>query len=155
MQLSLLRFEGVLEPVGQGAMVRLPPEVAAALGGLARIPVRSTINGTSFRSSTMLMGEGTHCVGFRRSLRESAGVSVGEALVIEISRDDAPRTVDVPPDLAAALEAAGLRATFDGMSFTHRREHVEAVLGAKRRETRQRRVAATVDAMRKRAERSR
>jgi len=130
-------------------MVVLPPEVAARLGGRARIPIHGTINGTPFRGSTMPQGDGTHCVGFRREIREAAGVRAGEKVVLEIARDDAPRTVEVPPDLAAALDAsAELRQTFEAMSYTHRKEYVQAVLEAKKPETRDRRIAKTLEAMR-------
>ena len=43
-----------------------------------------------------------------------------------------------------------MQAAFGGMSCTHRREWVEAVEGAKRPETRARRVAQAVDAARAR-----
>ena len=119
------------------------------MGGRARIPVAGTINGVAFRGSTMPMGDGGHCVGFRKDTRAEAGVEVGDMVLIEIGRDDAPRTVDVPPDLAEALAAeAGLRDAFDGMSYTHRREWVEAVEDAKRPETRARRIAQAVAAAR-------
>ena len=72
-------------------------------------------------------------------------------MAVEIGRDDAPRAVAVPADLAAALAAErGVRAAFDAMSFTHRREWAEAVEGAKRPETRARRIAQAVDAARAR-----
>ncbi|HEV3496674.1 MAG TPA: YdeI/OmpD-associated family protein, partial [Actinomycetes bacterium] len=53
--------------------------------------------------------------------------------------DDQPRTVDPPPDLAAALAAdPEARAAFDGLSFTHQREYAEWVAEAKRESTRRR-----------------
>jgi hypothetical protein len=131
--------------------VVLPAEVAAAMGGRARIPVMGTINGAAFRGSTMPMGDGRHCVGFRRAIQVQARVEVGDTVAIEIDRDDAPRTVDLPEDLAAALAAEpGARAAFDAMSYTHRREWAEAIDGAKRPETRARRIAQAVDAARDR-----
>lgn len=122
------------------------------MGDRARIPVSGTINGVPFRGSTMPLGDGRHCVGFRKDTRtEAGGVEMGDTVAIEIRRDDAPRTVDVPDDLAAALAAEpGLRDAFGGMSYTHRREWVEAVEGAKRPETRARRIAQAVDAARAR-----
>ena len=147
------RFEAVLgADAGDLPAVVLPADVAAAMGGRARIPVAGTINGIAFRGSTMPMGDGRHCVGFRKETRAQAGgVEVGDAVAIEIDRDDAPRTVDVPDDLAAALAAQpGARAAFDAMSFTHRREWAEAVAGAKRPETRARRIAQAVAAARDR-----
>ncbi len=146
------RFEAVLgADVGDRPAVVLPAEVAAAMGGRARIPVAGRINGVQFRGSTMPLGDGRHCVGFRKDTRAEAGAEMGDTVAIEIRRDDAPRAVDLPEDLAAALAAEpGLRDAFGGMSYTHRREWVEAVEGAKRPETRARRVAQAVDAARAR-----
>jgi hypothetical protein len=152
--MSRHRFDAVLGAGEDGDLpaVVLPAEVAAAMGGRARIPVTGSINGVPFRSSTMPMGDGTHCVGFRRDTRSHAGgVRVGDTVTIEIERDDAPRTVEIPPDLAAALDAdPAVRAAFDAMSYTHRKEYVNAVLDAKRPETRARRLALAVEAARTR-----
>jgi uncharacterized protein YdeI (YjbR/CyaY-like superfamily) len=91
-------------------------------------------------------------VGFRRDTRAQAGgVRPGDRVTIEIERDDAPRTVDVPADLAAALDAdPAVRAAFDALSYTHRKEYVTAVLDAKRPETRACRLALAVEAARSR-----
>ncbi len=151
--MSVHRFEAVLgADVGDLPGVVVPADVAAAMGGRARIPVAGTINGVPFRGSTMPMGDGRHCVGFRKDVRARAGgVEAGDTVAIEISRDDVPRTVAVPDDLAAALAAApGVRAAFDAMSYTHRKEWVAAVAGAKRPETRTRRIAQAVAAARAR-----
>jgi hypothetical protein len=147
------RFEAVLGgETGDLPGVILPADVAAAMGGRARIPVAGAINGVPFRGSTMPMGDGRHCVGFRREVRAQAGgVEDGDAVTIEIGRDDAPRTVDTPPDLAAALDVdAAVRAAFEAMSYTHRKEWVQAVMDAKRPETRTRRIAQAVAATRAR-----
>lgn len=151
--MSVHRFEAVLGgEVGDLPGVVLPADVAAAMGGRARIPVAGTINGVPFRGSTMPMGDGRHCVGFRKELRAQAGgVKDGDAVTIEIARDDAPRTVDLPADLAAALRAdAALEAAFAAMSYTHRKEWAAAVVEAKRPETRARRIAQAVAAARAR-----
>jgi uncharacterized protein YdeI (YjbR/CyaY-like superfamily) len=63
---------------------------------------------------------------------------------------DEERTVDVPDDLAGALGDAGVRDAFDAMAFSHRKEWVRAVQDAKRPETRTKRVAECVAAMRTR-----
>ena len=151
--MSVHRFEAVLGgEIGDLPGVVLPADVAAAMGGRARIPVAGTINGVPFRGSTMPMGDGRHCVGFRKDVRARAGgVGAGDTVAIEISRDDAPRTVAVPDDLATALAVdPAVRAAFDAMSYTHRKEWVAAVADAKRPETRTRRVAQAVAAARAR-----
>jgi uncharacterized protein YdeI (YjbR/CyaY-like superfamily) len=58
------------------------------------------------------------------------------------------RKVEVPHDLEAAVDPATL-ATFDSLSFTHRREYVGWIEEAKREETRARRVAKAVEMLRK------
>jgi hypothetical protein len=152
--MSRHRFKAVLGGGADGDLpaVVLPADVAAAMGGRARIPVTGSINGVPFRSSTMPMGDGTHCVGFRRDTRAQAGrVRLGDTVTIEIERDDALRTVAIPADLAATLDAdPAVRAAFDAMSYTHRKEYVKAVLDAKRPETRARRLALAVEAARTR-----
>lgn len=83
---------------------------------------------------------------FSRTNREAAGVAAGDTVSVALASDDAPRTVEVPDDLAAALDAAPrARAAFDAGSFSHRREWVEWVSGAKRPETRERRVRGVVE----------
>jgi uncharacterized protein YdeI (YjbR/CyaY-like superfamily) len=67
---------------------------------------------------------------------------------VTLEADTAARTVAVPSDLARALASAKLRATFEALSFTRRREHVESVTGAKRPETRVARIAKVVAALR-------
>ena len=55
--------------------------------------------------------------------------------------DYAARTVSLPPDAARAVKkTAGMAAFFDGLAFTHKKEHVDAILQAKRPETRERRI---------------
>jgi uncharacterized protein YdeI (YjbR/CyaY-like superfamily) len=66
-------------------------------------------------------------------------------VVAELEADEEPRTVAPPADLAAAIArrprgAGRLRRPL----LTHRREYVEWVTGAKRPETRRRRVQQAV-----------
>ncbi|GAB1641058.1 YdeI/OmpD-associated family protein [Krasilnikovia sp. MM14-A1259] len=136
---------------GGGAFVILPEHVVAALGGKSRVRVTGTLNGVDFASSTMGMGEGKVCLGVHKATREAAGVAIGDEITLRVGRDDRPRELTVPEDLVAALagdDAAA--AAFDRLSFTHRREYVEWITGAKRAETRTRRVTQTLERLRAR-----
>lgn len=53
--------------------------------------------------------------------------------------DAAERTVEVPAYFANALTVAERR-TFDAMSYSHRKEYVQWIEGAKKPETRERRI---------------
>jgi hypothetical protein len=140
-----VEFDGVVEAArGGGALVALPANAAAVLGARGRVPVVARFNEIEYRGSTMPMGGGSLCVGISKSVRAAAGVGIGDAVHVRIETDDAPRTVAIPGDLAAALAAAGLTEVFASLSYTHRREHVRSVEDAKRPETRARRIEQTV-----------
>lgn len=132
---------------GGGHLVDVPPEVVEALGGKGRIPVIATFDGVPYRGSIVRMGGGA-VLGVRKAIMAEAGVSVGDSLTVVVRNDEAPREVEVPDDLAEALVRNDpARAAFEGLSFSHRREYVEAINEAKRPETRARRIERTIQAM--------
>ena len=137
------------EADGTTAFIELPAEAVAAVGGgRKRPPVRVTLNGYTYRSTVAVYGGKFH-VPVRREVREAAGVRHREPLAVRIERDDAPREVEVPEDLAAALAGepeAG--AVFAGLSFSNRKEYADWIAGAKREETRRRRVGQAVEMLR-------
>ena len=141
------RFETVLQTEDSGVFFEVPLDVPAVFGK-ARAPVRGTINGHPFRSTIAVYG-GRSLLPVKKVLREAAGVAAGDAVVIELEADEQPRTVDPPPDLAAALAAdPEARAAFEGLSFTHQREYAEGVAEARREETRRHRVDQAVEMLR-------
>ncbi|HEX4520727.1 MAG TPA: YdeI/OmpD-associated family protein [Gaiellaceae bacterium] len=112
--------------------------------GKVRAAVRVTINGYEFRTTVVAMG-GRVFIGLNREVRAAASVAAGDRVRVEVVLDDEPRTVEIPADLAAALEPAEL-AFLESLSFTHRKEYVRWIEDAKRAETRQARIvkAATM-----------
>jgi Bacteriocin-protection, YdeI or OmpD-Associated/Domain of unknown function (DUF1905) len=115
-----------------------------AVFGKVRAPVRVTLNGYTYRSTIAAMG-GPPCIPLRRSHREAAGLEGGETIQVRVELDTEKREVKPPPDLAKALkgEPTALE-RWRELSYTHQREHVEAIEGAKKPETRVRRIAAAV-----------
>ncbi|HEY8549902.1 MAG TPA: YdeI/OmpD-associated family protein [Vicinamibacterales bacterium] len=112
--------------------------------GTVRAPVKVTLNGYTFRSTTSSMG-GQVLVPLRRSHREAAGLEGNETLNVRLELDTEPRTVTPPDDLASALKAVpGAWDRWQALSYTHRREHVEAIEGARRPDTRARRIEQAV-----------
>src|SRR3954462_11240677 len=107
------RFEATLETHGTGTLVEVPLDIRAVFGQ-ARPPVKATVNGHTFRSTIAVYG-GKYYLGFNRGVREAAGVEAGDVLTIDLERDDEERTVKLPGDLAAALDAPA-RAAFDALS---------------------------------------
>lgn len=124
--------------LGSG-FVELPFDVKKQFG-TARPPVRVSINGYSYRSTVAVYG-GRYYVPVRRDRREVAGVKPGDIVKMTIAPDTEARRVEAPPELRAALTKNGLaRTQWEKLSYTHKREHSEAILEAKKAETRARRV---------------
>jgi hypothetical protein len=124
-------------------------DVVRWFGRKSRVPVVATINGYTYRSSLSPMG-GCHLLPVAGVVRTAANVAGGDRVTLTLREDTEVRTIDVPDDLGRALAAAKMRAVFDAMAFTHRKEWVVAVQDAKRPETRTKRIADCVTAVRKR-----
>ena len=117
--------------------------------GKVRAPVIVTINGYTYRSTVAAMG-GPYCIPLRRSHREAAGVNDGDTIKVKLAADTEKREVELPADFRRALRAASALANWSALSYTHQREYVEAIEEAKKPETRQRRIAGSVEKIRKR-----
>ncbi|MFG6477349.1 YdeI/OmpD-associated family protein [Microbacterium sp. P06] len=138
-----MRFETTLFLSGNNTGIEVPPQVVEALGGGKRPAVTVSVDGFAYRSTVAVMG-GRYLIPFSSEKRAATGLQGGETITVDLELDTAPRTVDVPEDLAAALDAATVRAAFDGLAPSQRKAHVTNVEGAKTAETRQRRISAIV-----------
>lgn len=124
--------------------IHVPFDVEKTFGTRGRVPVRGTVNGAPFRTSLFNMGHG-HFFVVNRKMREAAGVRGGETVPVTVERDTEPRVITPPADFARALKAdKAAHATWDQLSYTHRREHVEHIEDAKKPETRQRRIEKSI-----------
>jgi len=144
-----LRLTTRLVPRGPAAAVVLDEEQVAAIGeGAKRFPVVATVNGYTWRTSVTRMS-GEFLLGLNRAVREAAGVESGDIVEVAVELDEAPREVEVPKALADALaEDAQASASFEHLSYTHRKEYARWIEAARREETRQRRVAQSLERLR-------
>jgi hypothetical protein len=142
------RFTAILGgEAGERPLVEVPFDVKERFGR-ARAPVRGTVDGTDFRTTVAVYG-GRYYVGFNKGVRDRAGIAIGDEVEVALEPDREPRTVEVPPPLAAVLEEdATAKAAFDGLSYTHRSEYARWIAEAKRHETRDRRVTKAVAMLR-------
>ncbi|WP_158289623.1 YdeI/OmpD-associated family protein [Paenibacillus flagellatus] len=144
-------FEAVLirpEGTGTWTYVKVPFSVEQAYGTKGQFKVKGTVNGVPLRGSLMPNGDGTHYLVVNRSVREEAGVTAGDVVRVELEADLDERTVDVPGDLLAALDAnEAAAAFFVKLSYSHRKEYVEWIVSAKKDETRIRRIGQAIEMM--------
>ena len=121
----------------------VPEKIVAGFGQGKRPKVTVTLNGYTYRSTVAVMG-GKFMLPLAKVHREASGVKDGEKVEVTLEFDAAPREVEVPKDLAAALKKAGVRAGFDALAFTYRMEHVRSIEEATAPETRARRIEKAV-----------
>jgi len=138
------RWTTTIIDVGPALAIEVPDEVLVALGG-KRVPVDVTLNGTTFKTTTAVMG-GKQLIGINKANRTATGVSPGDELTVVVERDEAPRVIEPPAELKAAFKAnKAAAATWKGLSYSHQREYADWIDGAKKAETRERRVTQAVE----------
>jgi len=111
----------IREGRGGGAFVEFPFDVKSGFGS-AQPKVRVTFDDETYR-----------------------GKGIGDEVRVSVEADTEPREVTLPADVGAALRKARLEKAFDELSYTHRKEHIQAIEGAKRPETRARRIAKLLE----------
>ena len=126
--------------------LQVPDEVVTALGAGKRPPVVVTVGGHTYRSTIAPMG-GAFWIPLAAEHREAAGLTAGDEVDVVVEHDPSPREVALPDDLAAAFDD-DVRAFFDGLAPSHRKEWVRWVEEAKKPETRAARVEKTVHSLR-------
>ncbi|MGA8272033.1 MAG: YdeI/OmpD-associated family protein [Candidatus Sulfotelmatobacter sp.] len=146
-----LRFKAKVEGKEAGVVAAIVPpvDVPEFFGTRGRVPIRGTINGFPFRSSLMPMG-GCHMMPLNKTLREGAGAEPGDMVDVVMQRDDEVRTVERPPLLKKALtKNKAAKANWEKLPFTHKKEIAVWIEGAKKEETRARRLAKAMQILEK------
>src|SRR5215471_16200794 len=133
---GVIQFRTQLQARGPAAAVILHDDQVATVGeGAKRFPVLATVNGYPWRTSVARMG-GEFMLGLNREVRAGAGVAAGDEVDVTVELDLAPRAVEVPAALAAALaNDRQARESFERMAFTHRKEYARWVAEAKKEDT--------------------
>jgi hypothetical protein len=131
----------------EAAAVRPPFDVPTIFGTKARVPVRGTINGFPYRTSLCNMGSG-HFFVVNKEMRAGAKCKAGDLVDVVLERDKEERVVEVPSSVKKIIATnKTAQTTWDSLSFTHKKEWVRAIEGAKKEETRQTRIEKMMSAM--------
>ena len=138
-----LHVRTTLPAHGPATAIELTDAQVDELGG-ALAAVRVRIGDHEARLRLGVMG-GKNLVGLSKAARAELGVEIGDTVDAEIELDADDRVIEVPTDLASALDVAGARAAFDALSPSRRKEFVRGIVEAKQPATRERRVQAAVD----------
>jgi len=143
-----LHLKTVLEGRGPAAAIVLTDEEVAFFGAGKTFPVVVSFGERSIRLRLARMG-GDNLIGFSKAARTEVGVEIGQEVDVTIAVDQAERPIEIPPVLAGALDAdPAVRAAFDALAPSKRKEIARQIAEAKQDETRQRRLEKALDALR-------
>ncbi|GAA2136078.1 YdeI/OmpD-associated family protein [Streptomyces synnematoformans] len=145
-----MKFQSRVEPPEPMKGLEIPPEVVESLGGGKRPAVTITLNGHVWRSRVAIM-RGRYLIGLSKANRQAAGVETGDEVEVGLELDTEPREVVEPEELISALDAdPEARIAYDKLPPGRKRQYVITVEGAKKPETRQRRVEKIIAELRDR-----
>jgi hypothetical protein len=148
-----IEFDAKLIARGPGkawVFLDFPVAVSKKLPTRGRVALRGTMNGFAFRISAFPTGDGTHQIAVNKALQAGARARPGDRVHMTIEVERAPPVVKVPEDLKAALRgSAKARENFEKLSYSHRKGYVDWIMGAKKPETRGRRLRQAVERLSK------
>ena len=145
-----IAFEAVIKTTdGGGAFVEFPYDVEEKYGVKGRVPVKVAFDGIRYTGSMVRMGTECHLLLILKEIREKLGKDRGDRIRVTVDLDDAPRVVVLSPDVEAVYKKSGVLDRYRAMSFSHQRERNLWIEDAKQDETRKRRIAKSVEELRK------
>ena len=132
-----VKLNGDESRVDASASFKLPFDTRD-VWGKAKVPVKVTINGYTWRSTVGNRG-GIQYIVVNAAARRHAGVKAGDAVTIVLAPDTEKRDIEIPIQLRRAL-GAKLTEKLNRLSFSHKKEFFVWYSEAKKEDTRARRV---------------
>ena len=141
-------FETILLVAGKTATgIEVPAEIVSSLNSGKKPAVKVSINGYEYRSTIAVMG-GKFMIPVSAEHRIGANIKGGDSLTVSLELDTEPRILEIPADLAAALEQnKKAKAKFEQLSYSQKRIHTLSVEGTKNPETRAKRILKAIEAL--------
>lgn len=141
-------FNALLEKPKDGmdtAFIAIPFDVEETYGTKGQVKVKALFDGYPYRGILANMGTGSHILIVRKDIRSAIGKKVGDTVRVELMEDTEERTIEIPLELLTALSKNPKAKTFfDALSYTNRKEYASWVSGAKKEETKQKRLKETI-----------
>ena len=131
---------------GNHASLLIPQWVLEKLQTNKRAPLKVTINGHTYQSTAVGV-DGECRVVFPSAERLAANAKAGDIVEVTLELDSGYRSVDLHPELEAALAAGELAEVFAQLSYSKRKEFARQVNEAKADDTRLRRIEKVIEAL--------
>src|SRR5690349_18764147 len=144
-----IRCEAILLAIDKSTILRLPEKASGALPSRGQVAVQGTINGHEFETVLEPDGYMGHWMRVDGKLRQTAALSPGDTVTLEIASRNAWPEPKVPKDLETALAEAPERIQdlWHDITPMARWEWVRWVNATPNPDTRKRRVGVTISKM--------
>jgi hypothetical protein len=134
---------------GGGAFVEVPFDVEKAFG-TKRPKIKAIIEGVPYRGTLVRMGSENHLLLVLKGIREQIGKTFGDEIQVSVELDTDERVIEIPKDLLKELKKdKEAKSFFEKLSYTHQKEYARWIEEAKKEETRQNRIAKTIEMLKK------
>ena len=132
----------------------VPEKISRALQTKGPVPVRVLLNDSvTFLVSLAPIGGGRHWLRVNAKAWKAAKLKEGDRVKVQITVVDRAAELSVPPDLIAALRAAGAFENFAAVPLGEKTFLIRLINAAAKPETRAKRIAGAVAVAQKRAAR--
>lgn len=136
-------FRAVLERAGNPlnwVIIRVPFDVTKVWKTRARLRVKGSINGYSFRTSLFPSREGGHILLVNKKMQSAAGVAAGDAAKFTLEPDLEKREAEIPTELNRLLnQDRSLRRWFTALNYSTRKWIGDWITNVKSKDARVRR----------------
>ncbi len=139
-------FEAVIKKVkGKNATyVEIPFDVEEVFGA-KRVKVLAYFDEVQYRGSIVRMGLPCYMLGITKDIRKKIGKESGDIVTVRVEKDEEVREIDMPEDFKKALKKDNEAVKFyEGLSYSAKRKYYQWITGAKKEETRQKRISEAV-----------
>ena len=131
----------IIDPGDGGAYVKFPYDTEDLFGTKGRIPVKVEFDGQPYRGTMLRYGTEKHIIILVKKIRDLIGKQAPEVVQVKVQLDDEDRKVELPDDVRQVLETnQTVFDKFKKLSYTHQKEYIDWINGAKKEETRQNRI---------------
>jgi uncharacterized protein DUF1905/bacteriocin resistance YdeI/OmpD-like protein len=123
----------------------VPFSVQEVYNTKGRVKVKARIDGHAF-AGTLLPSRNGHYMAFNREMKAACKKGIEDSVHVTLELDTEPRVVEVPADVLVALETNGdAYSKFQALPYYIKREEIRKITGAKKQETRERRLQKLID----------
>ncbi|MBL7011186.1 MAG: DUF1905 domain-containing protein, partial [Candidatus Marinimicrobia bacterium] len=107
---------------GAWTFLTVPFNVEKEYGSKAKVKVKGTIEGLSFESTLLPLGDGKHNLVVKKSIREKIKKYAGDSVLVTMEKDTEKRIVVAPKDFRIAMSSNAAE-FFDGLAPSYKKAY--------------------------------